>query len=149
MNSSSEHFSSLMICLSSIYFLSSFSTFSSRCNGTRRPLCWEEVYADLKIDFAMWFFERPRRVHRWGYFWNTHFIIFLPAWRSDMKLMGLPVFFEALSVIPSFDSRSLPIILFVLFFTMRTLQLFAVHDPDFMSMMSTPSISMLLLLKHL
>ena len=81
MNSSSEHFSCLMICLSSISFLSSFSTFSSRCNGTRRPLCWEGVYADLKIDFAMWFFERPRQVHRCGYFWNTHFIMFLSVWR--------------------------------------------------------------------
>ena len=149
MNSSSEHFSSLMICLSSINFLSSFSTFSRRCSGTRLPLCWEGVYVDLKIDFAMWFFERPRRVHKCGYFWKTHFIIFFSVWRLDMKLMGLPVFFEALSVIPNFDSRSLPMILFVLFFTMRTLQLFAVHDPDCMSMMSTPSISMLLLLKHL
>ena len=39
MNSSSEHFSSFIICLSSITFLSSFSTFSRRCRGTRRPLC--------------------------------------------------------------------------------------------------------------
>ena len=39
MNSSFEQFSSFIICLSSINFLSSFLTFPRRCRGTRRPLC--------------------------------------------------------------------------------------------------------------
>ena len=108
-NSSSEHFSNFIICLSSINFLSLFSTFSRRCKGTRRPLCWDGVYSDLKIDFAMWFFERPSRVHKCGYFCNTHFIIFFSVWSSEISLKCLPVFFEALRVIRSFASRSLPV----------------------------------------
>ena len=68
MNSSSEHFSNFMICLSSISFWSSFSTFSRKCRGNRLPLCWDGVYSVLKIDFAMWFFERPNFVHKCGYF---------------------------------------------------------------------------------
>ena len=133
MNSSSKNFSNFLICLSSVSFWSLFSTFSRRCNGTLRPLCWYGVYSVLKIDFAMWFLERLNRVHR---SWNT-------------RLTFLPVFFVELRVIPSFASKSLPTTFFVFLFTIRTLQFFAVHDPDFMSIISTPLRSMLLLMKHL
>ena len=145
-NSSSEHFSNFMICYR---LLVSFSTFSRRCNGTRRPLCWAGVYSVLKINFAIWFLERPNRVHKCGYFWKAHFMIFIFVWSWDIMLTFLTVFFVALRVSPSFASKSPPMMLFDLLFTIRTLQFFAVHDPDFMSIISTPLMSMLLLLKHL
>ena len=68
MKFSSEQFSNFIICFSSNSLLSSFSTLFMRCNGTLRPLCCVGLKYCLNLDFAMWCFERPNRLHRWGNF---------------------------------------------------------------------------------
>ena len=143
MKSSSEHLSNFIICFSSMSFCSSSSTLSSNWSGTGRPFCCDVVYCDLNIDFAIWFLERPSLVHKCGYLWNIHFIMFFSVWIWEITLSFLPGFLFALRVMPSFLSISLPMMLFVRFFTINTLRVFAVHDPDFMSSVSTPFISML------
>ena len=75
MKCSSEHFVSFWICFSSINFLSSLSTFSVRCNGILRPLCCVGWNSFLNVDFATWFFDLPKRVHKWGYLLNIHLVI--------------------------------------------------------------------------
>ena len=96
MNSSSVHLSSLMICFSSISFWSSCSSLSSRWSGTLLPSCWDDVYWDLNIDFAIWFFDRPNLVQRCGYLWNIHFMMFFSVWIFEIRLFVLPGFFCAL-----------------------------------------------------
>ena len=93
MNSSSEHLSSFMICFSSMSFCNSCSTLSSKCTGTRLPLCWDGLYCVLKIDFAMWFLERPNLVHSCGYLLNIHFMMFFSVWIFEINLTVLPARF--------------------------------------------------------
>ena len=85
MKYSSEHFSNLIICLSSISFLSSFSTLSIRWMGTLLPLCCVGLKFCLNVDLAMWFFDFPKRVHRCGKFLKILCVIC--CWSGLMKLI--------------------------------------------------------------
>ena len=95
MKYSSEHFSSLIICLSSISFSNSCSPVLLSVIGLVYLCVVLGVNFSLKVDFATWFFERPRRVHRCGYFFNIHFMMFCSVDASDIKPMVLPVGFVA------------------------------------------------------
>ena len=64
---SSEHFSNLIICLSSISFSSSFSTFSIRCIGFK--YC-------LNVDLATWFLDLRKRLHKWRKIFVCYFFVF-------------------------------------------------------------------------
>ena len=70
---------------------------------------------------------------------------------EEMELIWLPgdLLCFCCSEIPSFCRTSLPIKLCVLCPTTSILQFWAVHDPDWRVMLISPSILMLLLLKHL
>ena len=76
-------------------------------------------------------------------------MIFFSVWILGICEICLPFGLFALRVIPSFASRSRPMMLIVLLSTISTLHCFADHEPDFMSRLSTPRIWILLLLKHL
>ena len=144
MKSSSEHLSNFVICFSSmIFFCSSCSTLYNKWSGTLCSLCWDGVYWDLNIHFAIGNWERPSLVHKCGYLWNIYFYVFL---RMDFRkwIIFLPGFLFALRVMPSFVSMSLPMMLFVWFSTIKTLRVFVFQDFDFMSSVSIPFISMLL-----
>ena len=75
--------------------MNSCSTRSNRCRGTRLPLCCVGVKFSVKVDFAIWFIERPRRVHKCGYFLNIHFMIICSVDESDIRPIVLPVGFVA------------------------------------------------------
>ena len=150
MKYSSEHDVSFLICLSSIKFLSSFSTFSTRCSGIRLPLCCVGLISLLNVDFATWFRDLPSLVHRCGYFWNIHLDIL--KWVFVMLSKFLSTSFCCVPIVrrrPSLSMMSLPIIFIVLVSTNRNVQFFAVDVLDVMSTWIVPSMLILLLLKHL
>ena len=64
----SEHLSSLIICFVSYRWRISLSTLSVNCRATLRPLCWYGCISCFSVDFAIWFFDLPNWVHKWGYF---------------------------------------------------------------------------------
>ena len=76
MKYSSQHFSNLIICLSSIRFSNSFSTCSNRYSGTLLPLFCVGLKLSLKVDFALWFFDLPNLSHKCGFFLNIHLSMF-------------------------------------------------------------------------
>ena len=125
---SSEHFSNLIICLSSINFFSSFSTLSIRCIGTLLPLCCVGLKYCLNVDLAIWFFDFPKRLHRWGKFLKILFVIF--GCSVLMKFVIFSPFFVCDSCISSFWSISLPSRFTVLCGTTSISQFGAAVFPD-------------------
>ena len=101
MKYSSEHFSSLVICLSSITFSYSFSTCSNKCCGTLLPLCCVGVNFSLNVDVAIWFFDPPRRAQSCGYFLNIQLFLFCSIDVSDIRPIVLPVGLDAIRWITS------------------------------------------------
>ena len=72
MKYSTENLSNFFICLSSISFCSSFSTFSIKGSGTLLLSCCVGWNVWWNVDLATWFFDFPILVHKLGYFWNIH-----------------------------------------------------------------------------
>ena len=146
MKYSSEHFSNLIICLSSISFLSSFSTLSIRWMGTLLPFCCVGLKYCLNVDLAMWFFDFPKRVHRCGKFLKIFCVICF--WSGLMKLIVFSPCFVCVRWIPNFCSMSLPSRFTVLCGTTSISQSFATEFPDERCNLSVLVILILLLLKH-
>ena len=146
-NYSSEHFSSLIICLSSINFFSSFSTLSIRCMDTLLPLCCVGLKYCLNVDFAIWFFDFPKREHRCGKFLKILCVIYCCS--VLMKFVIFSPFFVCDSCIPSFWSIILPSRFTLLCGTTSISQFGAAVFPDDKSILRVLFILILLLLKHL
>ena len=142
----SEHFSSLIILFVSKRCRISLSTFSVRCNGTLRPLCWYGLMSSLQydVDFAIWFLDLPKRVHRWG---NPLMILICIALSGWILFICIPLFWE--SVNPSCPSTPRPSRLTVLEFTTRISLLHVYQCPDLSFTCMAPVIGISRLLKDL
>ena len=102
----------------------------------------------LNIYLSIWFFDRPRRVLRCGYFLNIPFVMFCSTDVPDTKPIVLAVRLDALNWIASLCRMSMPIAFCERFFTSKMLQFLAEHDHDLRISSNTPIIWMSWLLKH-
>ena len=115
--------------------------------GTPLPLCCVGLKYCLNVDLAIWFFDFPKRVDRWGKFLEFLCVIFCCS--VLMKFVIFSPFFVCGCCIPSFWSISLPSRFTVLCGTASISQFGAAAFPDDKSILRVLFIFILLLLKHL